>query len=422
MRFYHGSFRVFCKETCNLLRFFNTLGKKVEPFRPPGKGKATIFTCGPSVYQRAHIGNFRTFLFEDILVRYLSYSGYTVKRGMNFTDIEDKTIKEAEKNKITVQRLTENNIREFNHEMALLNMKFPDYLPKASEHVDDAVRLILKLLEQKIAYRHNGNIYYDPLKSPGFGKLYGLDMSRWPRKKRRFHRDTYPGVQWNRGDFILWHGYKNGDGCFWDTRIGKGRPSWNIQDPSIVSHYFHETLSFYCGGIDNLYRHHDYTKAILEAVRPYPMAKFWLHCNHLFVNGMKMSKSRGNTIYADTLRKQGYSMREIRFFLIYGHYQEKQNYTDRLMQLTATRLRAFRKLVRDIKKKAGQNPGSSCRIHRRLMQTFADHMDNDLHVRDAFDDLSELLSGIKFDSLAATEAAGIIRALREIDEVLQVIF
>jgi cysteinyl-tRNA synthetase len=152
------------------------------------------------------------------------------------------------------------------------------------------------------------------------------------------------------------------------------------------------------------------------------MAKFWLHCNHLFVNGMKMSKSRGNTIYADTLRKQGYSMREIRFFLIYGHYQEKQNYTDRLMQLTATRLRAFRKLVRDIKKKAGQNPGSSCRIHRRLMQTFADHMDNDLHVRDAFDDLSELLSGIKFDSLAATEAAGIIRALREIDEVLQVIF
>lgn len=405
-----------------MIRFFNTLGKKPEIFHPVKKGVATIFTCGPSVYQRAHIGNFRTFLFEDILARYLEYSGYTVKRGMNFTDIEDKAIREASKKNITVNRLTEKNIREFIQEMKLLNMKFPDYLPRASEHVDAAVALILKLLERRIAYWHNGNVYYDPLKFPDFGKLYGLDMSRWPLQKKRFHKDTYPGIQWNKGDFILWHGYRNGDKYYWDTKIGGGRPSWNIQDPSMVSQYFHETLSIYCGGIDNLYRHHDYTKAILESIRPYPMAKFWLHCNHLYVNGQKMSKSKGNVIYTDTLLKQGYSMAEIRFFLIYGHYREKLNYSDRLMSLTATKLRTFRNIVKAIKKKAAKNPAPVDRIGNILRKTFTGHMDNDLHVRDAFNGLFEILSGINVDELNSAEAARIIKTLREIDEVLQVIF
>jgi cysteinyl-tRNA synthetase len=405
-----------------LIQFFNSLGKKPETFHPVKKGVATIFTCGPSVYQRAHIGNFRTFLFEDILARYLEYSGYTVKRGMNFTDIEDKAIREASKKNITVNRLTDKNIREFIQEMKLLDMKFPDYLPRASEHVDAAVALILKLLERRIAYWHNGNVYYDPLKFPAFGKLYGLDMSRWPLQKKRFHKDTYPGIQWNKGDFILWHGYRNGDKYYWDTKIGGGRPSWNIQDPSMVSQYFHETLSIYCGGIDNLYRHHDYTKAILESIRPYPMAKFWLHCNHLYVNGQKMSKSKGNVIYTDTLLKQGYSMAEIRFFLIYGHYREKLNYSDRLMSLTATKLRTFRNIVKAIKKKAAKNPAPVDRIGNILRKTFSGHMDNDLHVRDAFNGLFEILSGINVDELNSAEAARIIKTLRELDEVLQVIF
>jgi cysteinyl-tRNA synthetase len=405
-----------------LIRFFNTLGKKLKTFHTVKKGVATIFTCGPSVYQRAHIGNFRTFLFEDFLARYLKYSGYTVKRGMNFTDIEDKAIREASKRNITVNRLTEKNIREFIQEMKLLNMKFPDYLPRASEHVDAAVALILKLLERRIAYWYNGNVYYDPLKFPTFGKLYGLDMSRWPLQKKRFHKDTYPGIQWNKGDFILWHGYKDGDKYYWDTKIGRGRPSWNIQDPSMVSQYFHETLSIYCGGIDNLYRHHDYTKAILESVRPYPMAKFWLHCNHLYVNGQKMSKSKGNVIYTDTLLKQGYSMAEIRFFLIYGHYRERLSYSDRSMSRAAKKLRTFRNLVKAITTKAGQNTAPADRIENKLKRTFTEYMDNDLHVRDAFDRLCKIVAGINVNELNPAEATGIIKTLKNIDDVLKVIF
>ncbi len=405
-----------------MLRLFNSFGKKVRPFRPVKKEAVTVFTCGPSVYQRAHIGNFRTFLFEDILVRYLTFSGYRVKRGLIFTDIEDKAFAEAEKKSKSVEQLTGENVRGFLREMELLRMKIPDYLPRSSEHVDEMVRVIELLLERKVAYRYKGNVYFDPLRFPGFGKLYGLDMSKWPERKVRFHRDTYPGVQWNLGDFILWHGYKKGDKTYWDTRIGRGRPSWNIEDPAMIGKYFAETLSIYCGGIDNLYRHHDYTLAILESVRPYPMAKFWLHCHHLTVDGKKMSKSRGNICYTDMLSGEGYSMEEIRFFLIYGHYRSGLNFSGKTMAAVANRLREFRQVVDRIKERAASKRAAESGISREIKKVFIHNMDNDLHLAEAFDGMYEILSGIEVPSLKQSEASGIVKALREIDEVLQVIF
>ena len=276
-----------------MLKLFNSLGKKLEPFQPVNPNVVTLFTCGPSVYQRSHIGNFRTFLFEDILIRYLEVSGYSVKRGMNFTDVEDKAIQEAEAKKISLKTLTDRNIKSFVRELKRLRMKIPDYLVRASEAIDESVEIIEKLLSLKIAYWYRGNVYFDPLKFPRFGILFGLDMAKWPAEKRRFHKDTYPGLNWNLGDFVLWHGCKKDDKICWDTRVGRGRPSWNIQDPSMVGKRFNETLSIYCGGFDNLFRHHDYSLAILESIRPYPMARFWLHCYHLVVNGQKMSKSKG---------------------------------------------------------------------------------------------------------------------------------
>ena len=271
-----------------MLRLFNTYGKKIVPFRPVDNKVTTVFTCGPSVYQRSHIGNFRTFLFEDVLVRYLEYSGHKVVRGMTVTDIEDKAIEEAAKRKTSVSRLVDENIRVFIKEMKLLKMKMPDFMPRASDNVGQAAGIIKQLLARGVAYRYKGNIFFDPTKFPGFGSLYGLDMAHWPSKKRRFRKDTYPGMRWNRGDFIVWHGCGPGETDCLETEIGRGRPSWNVQDPSMVARFFSETLSVYCGGIDNLVRHHDYSRAILESVRPYPMARFWLHCHHLHVKGRKM--------------------------------------------------------------------------------------------------------------------------------------
>jgi len=404
------------------LRLFNTLSKKIEIFQPANREVVNIFTCGPSVYQRSHIGNFRTFLFEDTLVRYLQYSGYTVKRGMNLTDIEDKAIEEAERKKKSVKRLTEENIKQFIRKIGLLNIKLPDYLIRASECINEAVDIIENLLNRGIAYWFEGNVYFDPLKFYGFGKLYGLDMSRWPAKKKRFHKDTYPGIRWNLGDFILWRGYEKKDKVFWDTKIGKGRPSWNVQDPGIISKCFEETLSIYCGGIDNLFRHHDYTLAILESVRPYPMAKFWLHCNNLYVNGQKMSKSKGNIYYTDTLIKQGYSYSDIRFFLIYAHYRERLNYSDRAIRAAADKLRRLKNSLREIEKKANRKPDLAGKIIRNLKKTFTEKMDNDMDVRGAFDGLYDILARVNVRELRPAEASGIIKTMKEIDGSFKVFF
>ena len=405
-----------------MLTLFNSLGKKYETFKPVNRKVVTFFNCGPSVYQRSHIGNFRTFLFEDILVRYLEFSGYRVKRGMNVTDVEDKAIKEAEARKKTVKDLTKTNIRRFIQEMRLLKMQLPDYLLKASEAVDEAVKITEHLLRLKIAYWHRGNVYFDPLKFPGFGELFGLDMTRWPSRKKRFHRDTYPGMQWNLGDFILWHGCRDEETTCWDTRIGRGRPSWNIQDPSMMSKHFHETLSIYCGGHDNLFRHHDYSRAILESIRPYPMARFWLHSHHLHVNGQKMSKSKGNIFYTEDILRKGYTVSELRFFLIYGHYRKKLNYSHESMRSAAERLQDFKKTVADIGRVAKRASSPDAKAIREIKTVFSRSMDDDLNVKAAFDQLVHTLLEVDPKDLTPARAGGLIKGLKEIDTVLQVIF
>lgn len=413
------------------MKIFNTMGRKLEEFHPVDPREVTIFTCGPSVYQRSHIGNFRTFLFEDTVVRYLEYAGYRVKRGMNYTDVEDKAVKEAYARHLSVPDLTSPNIRQFQKEMDLLGMKRPDNFPRASENVGNAVAIIETLLEKGIAYRHGRNIYFDPLKFPGFGKLYGLNMKKWPKRKRRFHLDTYPGMRWNLGDFILWHGCVPREKACWETPVGNGRPSWNVQDPSMILPYFRETLSIYMGGIDNLIRHHDYIIAVLESVRPYPVARYWLHCRHLYVNGKKMSKSLGNIVYTEDIIKKGFSLQELRFLLIYGHYRERANYTEKKMEDAASLLRDTKLLIGRISKAAA--PGTKIAARHRtgpgpaaeLKRAFDSCMEEDLNVRAAFDGMRSVLvkaAGSALDSnLERSEAGRVLKTLEKIDSVLGVL-
>ena len=405
-----------------MLHLYNSLGKRLQPFRPVNPDLVTIFTCGPSVYQRAHIGNFRTFLFEDTLVRYLRFCGYRVKRGMNFTDIEDKAVTEAEAKGVSVAALTARNIKFFLDEMALLKMQKPDYLPRASRSIPETVRLLEELLAQGVAYWHGCDIYFDPLKFRGFGKIYGLDMSAWPKVKRRFGRDTYPGMRWNRGDFILWHGCTQHEQTHWNTRLGVGRPSWNIQDAVLVNRYFQETLSIYCGGIDNLIRHHDYSRAILESIHSYPMARYWLHCEHLFLNGEKMSKSKGNILYTEDLLKTGFSSAEIRFFLIDNHFRERVNYSERNMRKAVTRLSELKQLIHELVSAAGARPPSNFSGAVSLKQAFVRQMDNDLNVGNAIDALMTILCEMPRKRLKPGEASAVVRVVKEIDHVLNVIF
>ncbi len=405
-----------------MLKLFNTFGRKLETFSPVNPSLVNIFTCGPSVYQRAHIGNMRTFLFEDMLVRYLEYSGYAVRRGMIITDIEDKALWQAEKERTTVKKLTDRNMRQFLKETDALGMKRPDYLPRASENVVHAVAIIQKLLKRGVAYWHGNNVYFAPRKFRGFGKLFGIDMKTWPKEIRRFHQDTYPGVQWNRGDFVLWHGCSGcQDGC-WETAIGRGRPSWNVQDASTLVQYVDESLSIYCGGYDNLFRHHDYNIAILESVRPYPMARFWMHGYHLHVNGQKMSKSKGNIIYTDMLRADGFSLADIRFFLLYGHYREVLSYHDEAIRKTSAHRAAVRSTAIKLQKHAGAAKPQPSAAADRVASAFRKEMDNDLQVGAAFDAVARELHMLDLQQIPAGDAASVVEALRSIDTVLLSIF
>jgi cysteinyl-tRNA synthetase len=223
-----------------MLCLYNTLTQKIEPFQPQNDRHVKMYSCGPSTYQPAHIGNYRTFLYEDVAQRYLEYLGYSVTRAMTLTDVEDKAVAEAKKEGVTLEALTARNEAAFFSDFELLKIKRPNYAVRASAAVEQAVALINQLVKGGYAYwyRYHGaeNAYFDPLKFEGFGKLAHLDMSKWPKKRRRFHKDTYPGTPWNQGDFVLWHGCQTDDICY-DTPIGRGRPAWNIQDAAIITQH-----------------------------------------------------------------------------------------------------------------------------------------------------------------------------------------
>jgi cysteinyl-tRNA synthetase len=404
----------------------NTLSKKKELFKSREKEKVRLFTCGPSTYSRAHIGNYRTFLYEDVLQRYLEYLGYRVDRVINFTDLEDKAIAEARKQGLTLKQLTGPVEDRFFVEIDLLAIKLPEYIPRASTSVDQAVHLIKILLERGYAYRHGKDVFYDPLKFQGFGKLYGLDMSRWPKKKRRFRRDTYPGQRWNLGDFILWHGGES-NGVSWDTEIGRGRPSWNIQDPAIITKSLGYRIDVACGGVDNLFRHHDYTIAIMEAISGESFSPYWLHGGHVLVNGRKMSKSKGNIVYLEDLLEQGYTPGYIRFFLIYRHYRERLDFTMENLERTAGILVSVKEMIRQLTSVEPGKDHTASPKARELIEgmedTFREWMSDDLDVKGAVDslrtELNRLMSLKMKGALRRSDAVKLRRILEKIDRVFQ---
>ena len=388
-----------------------------------------MYTCGPSTYQPAHIGNYRTFLFEDILQRYLEYLGYNVKRLMTLTDVEDKAIAQAKKENLTVEELTRKNEAVFFKDFELLKIKKPDYPVRASTAVNQAADLISKLLEKGYAYNYTykgaKNVYFDPLKFRGFGKLAHLDMNKWPKKKRRFHKDTYPGTPWNQGDFVLWHGCEQDNDVCFQTPIGSGRPAWNIQDAAIVTKHLGFTVDVACGGIDNLVRHHDYTLAVAEAVSGKQFSRYWLHGGHLFVDGKKMSKSTGNVYYPSDLSAKGFGGGQLRFFLIYGPYRQKLNFTFKKLAETSRKLDSFRSIVADLQEaKPSSQAETQETLTSNIVSDFEKHMNNDLDVKSVFDNLYKTASELHEmrQSLGADDLKNVLNGLRRVDGVLQCIF
>lgn len=411
-----------------MLRLYNSMTQGLEVFIPHENGKVKMFTCGPSIYQPAHLGNYRTFLFEDILLRYLEFSGYNVERTLNFTDIEDKTIIEAKKNLTGIFTLTNSCAAKFFMDIADLEIKKPTYNPRSSTSVEMAVKIIERLLQNGHAYWHKGNVYFDIRSVKDFGKLSHLKSSDWPAKIRRFHRDTYPGNNWNIGDFILWHGHRTEEGLSWESPLGRGRPSWNIQDPAMLCDTLGPTVDIWCGGEDNIVRHHDYNIAVMESVTGKKLSSYWLHGAHLLVEGKKMSKSRGNVIYPENLLTNGYSGKEIRFFLIYGHYRERLNFTSKSMEQKAQRLRDLLVIIDKLKKTSplkNLENNTASEIIKEMIPIFNSHMDNDLDVLSAFDSLEGAIVKLGYmqdqGKIGKRNIEDIMFSLAQINTVLKVL-
>ncbi len=416
-------------ESTHNLFLNNTLTKRKELFRSRRPGIVNIFTCGPSIYRRPHIGNYRTFIYEDILVKYLEYLGFTVNRVINFTDIEDKTISTASEEGVDVSQLTQSVEDTIFQEIDKLAIRFPKEIQRSSTSIETAVEIIDQLLANGHAYWHDGNVYFDPLTYDDFGAVYGLDMSRWPKKKVRFSKDTYPGQRWNLGDFILWHGYDGGEWIHWDTKIGKGRPSWNVQDPAMIVQGAGYELDIHCGGIDNLWRHHDYNRAVLESVSGKELAHYWLHGEHLIVGGEKMSKSKGNVLYIEDLINRGCTGQRVRFLLAYGYYREKMNVTDEMMESRCEKILGLQEMIAALtdqqKSDAPENPRAR-QLVEEIELLFRHEMNNDLHVGAAIDAVDAVLQELKSideeKGLSSSLRGTIKESLSRIDEVLGVLF
>jgi cysteinyl-tRNA synthetase len=412
---------------------YNSLTQKIEPFHVAQNKQVKMYTCGPSTYQRPHIGNYRTFLFEDILQRYLEYLGYSVTRLITLTNIEDKAVDWAEIANITVEELTSRNEEIFFEEFEQLRIKRPQFTVRASTIVDQAVKLIQTLLTKGVAYKYTyrgaHNVYFDPLKFEGFGKLARLDMKKWPKTRHRFHLDTYPGMPWHLGDFVLWRGCHAHERVCWDTELGRGRPAWNVQDAAMVTEHLGFSIDIACGGVDNLVRHHDYTLAVAEAASGEPFARFWLHGGHLYVDGKKMSKSQGNVLYLDELVAKDYYGAAVRFFLIYGAYRKKLNFTWEALAESSRKLDNCQALIRELQNNQTANAPSTNQAKKavqNLLPTFEKHMNNDLDAKSAFDavyaTVALLVEFKRKKALGKAELDAAIDALRRIDSVLQVLF
>ena len=412
------------------LYLHNTLTRKREAFRPRNVGNTVrMFTCGPSIYDFSHVGNFRTFLFEDVLERYLEYLGYRVERVINFTDVEDKAIAKAARTGKTLSEMTHAVEDRFFRDCQTLGIRLPETIPRSSTSVDQAVYLVEALLEKGYAYRHGMDIFYDPLKFKGFGRLYGLDMNRWPKRKIRFKKDTYPGKRWNLGDFILWKGRRKEDGdIYWKTSLGEGRPAWNIQDPAMVTKHLGYTVDIWCGGIDNLYRHHDYNIAVVEAVSGETLSNWWLHCEHVLAGDKKMSKSSGNILYVKDLLESGFSPHHLRFFLIAGHFRQRVKITPARMYESRGRIDTLRELASRLREAAPGDPkdGSmSGEPADRLMRAFENRMNDNLDVHGAVDAVTDTVQSVAaketLRGMSREEKASALRALRKIDGVLNIL-
>lgn len=407
------------------IRLFNTLTRKKEPFTPLTPGQVKLYTCGPTVYDYAHIGNFRAFLFEDLLKRWLTYRGYKVTHVMNLTDIDDKTIKGSQKQGIPLREYTDFYAKAFFEDIKALNILPADFYPRATEHISEMINIIQTLLKKGIAYKgEDGSIYFSVAKYPQYGKLSHIKVNEL-KAGARVSQDEYAKEE--AQDFALWKAYTPEDGnVYWDAELGRGRPGWHIECSAMSMKYLGETFDIHCGGIDNMFPHHENEIAQSEAATGKTFVNYWLHNEHLQVEGKKMSKRFGNFYTLRDLLAKGYDPIAIRYLLISTHYRQQFNFTFEGLEAAKAAVERLRNFVRRLHEAAGVASTEKVQVlTEKLQACFGGSLDDDLNIGIAmaslFDFVRDINSLLDANLISKEQAAEIGGLMMQIDSVLGVI-
>ena len=384
------------------LRFFNTYSREVEEFEPrdPSARQIRMYTCGPTVYSRAHIGNFRAYIFEDLLQRHLELRGYNVDRVMNITDVDDKTIRGAGEAGIPLRKFTEQFKQAFFEDADTLRIKRANEYPAATDqrYIDRMIDMISTLISKGLAYQaEDKSVYYRINKFPNYGKLAHIDLSQLQSTGRVKH-DEYDKE--HIGDFALWKAWDEEDGDVkWDSPWGPGRPGWHIECSAMSTALLGDQLDIHCGGVDNIFPHHEAEIAQSEGVTEKKFVRYWLHCAHLLVDGQKMAKSLGNFYTVPDVLAKGYTGRELRYALLRVHYRVPLNFTwDGMNEARESLGRIDEWLARLREIAHEENVQRLPNVQRAIEKSgFEDALDDDLNISAAL--------GFLFESIRETNRA-----------------
>jgi cysteinyl-tRNA synthetase len=407
----------------NEIRLYNTLSNRLEPLQPLHPGEVRIYTCGPTVYDFAHIGNFRTFTFQDILRRFLRSQGYRVLQVMNLTDVDDRIIQNAAEAHISIREYTEKYVDAFLEDMRALRLEMPEEIVRATDHIEDMVDLIGRLQKKGLTYDSEGSIYYRISKFPGYGKLSKIDLGGI-KAGARVDNDRYEKD--DARDFALWKSPKPGE-HFWETKIGPGRPGWHIECSAMAMKYLGDTLDIHTGGVDLAFPHHENEIAQSEAATGHPFVKIWLHAEHLIIDGEKMSKSLGNFFTLRDLFAKGQKPSAIRYLLLSVPYRRQLNFTgDSLKQAenSVTRLRNFYARLKTEQFKAGETPDILTRASKAeadFDSGLADDLNTAYSLAVIFDLVRDVNTAMDKGEFRQQDAPRLIAAMEKFDAIFAIL-
>ncbi len=403
------------------LVFFNTLTRNKEEFASLEPGKVKMYTCGPTVYDYPHIGNYRTFLFEDLLRRYLKYKGYEITQVMNLTDIDDKIIKGSQAEGISLAEFTDRYKKVFFEDLKTLNVEPAEVYPEATQHIKEMVEIIRKLLEKKHAYEMEGSIYFKISSFPEYGKLSKMNLAEL-KVGIRIKDDEYEKEQVS--DFALWKAWDEKDGnIFWETEVGKGRPGWHIECSAMSMKYLGEHFDIHTGGVDNIFPHHENEIAQSQATTGKKFVNFWLHAEHLLVDNKRMAKRYGNFYTLRDLLSKGWYPMAIRYLLLSTYYRQQLNFTLEGLEAAKNSLQRIYDFSDELKTvgKEGKNPQVE-KLVEQAKEKFEAGLDDDLNVSVGlaaiFDLIYEVNKLLRINQVYKSDAQLILNQMDSFDKVL----